>query len=409
MNRPKIARAMDHLDDDLIAGAVSDNKKISKKGARTMKNIWTKVAAAAASLAILAGGGIFLAQSFGGSSMNANAIVALDVNPSIEIEVNENNEVVRVEALNDDARIVIGDKKYETYKLDVVVDALIGSMLRNGYLSVEQNSILISVDSQNAETAAFLQESISQEIAALLMQNQIDSSVITQTFEKKEQSAEGVSAAKATLIQRIVDAKLTNSKGLPYTYDELVQLNVNELKLLIESKDAQVDGIQSSGSASESKYIGKEQALTIAYEKASVTADLVCNVEIELDFEKSINAMLYEIEFDTAEYEYEYEIDAITGAIIDEDVEIKDPDDDDDDDGVAVLPDNCIEKQAALAIAYEHANVTADNAKDVDCDLESFNGKSYFSIEFEANGNEYEYAIDSATGEILHSKMEKDD
>lgn len=54
--------------------------------------------------------------------------------------------MLRVNALNEDGRIVLGDMNFSGSSLDVTVNALVGSMLRNGYLSELANSILVSVD-----------------------------------------------------------------------------------------------------------------------------------------------------------------------------------------------------------------------------------------------------------------------
>ncbi len=409
MKRAKITKAMDYLDDDLIAGAM-ETKSTLQGGTQIMtrNSIWTKVAAVAAGVAILAGGGFALTQYAG--SVNANAIVAFDVNPSLEIEVNGKQKVVEVTALNADAEIVIGDMNFKNVDLDVTVNALLGSMLQHGYLSTDQNSILISVDCNNASKAATLQESILADVTALLSGNNIELSVITQTFDKDKvpEQDKGGSAAKATLIEKILATGITNADGIPYTYEQLAELKVHDLKLLLDSKGIQIGGAHADGHAGKGNYIDKQQALDIAFAKAEITAEQALRVEIELDFDKKLNAMLYEVEFEFGDVEYEYEINATTGDILKEEIEAKDADDTDDDE-LTTAPEGCIGKRAALDIAYAHAGISAENARDVDCDLKTFNGTPYFSIEFEVGNQEYEYAVHATTGEIIHSRVAIDD
>ncbi len=403
MKRPKIARAMDYLDDDLIEGALR-NTKISEKGARTMKNsIWTKVAAVAAGLAILVTGGVMVTNYMG---VNASAVVALDVNPSIEIEVNGKEKVVDVDALNAEAELVLGEMDLINVDLDVAINAIIGSMYTNNFLTAEQNSILISVDCRSSVKATTLQESISQEVTALLAGHNIEASVITQTFEKGNPQGNGqdVSAAKAALIEKIVAAGITTNDGIPYTYEQLVGLKVNELKQMLESKNAQVGGIQSSGNAGKGEYIGKQQALDIAYGQAGVSAEEAKRVEVELDFDDDTKTMLYEIEFEVGELEYEYDINATTGEIVKAKTEAAD-------DGYAPTtpPEGNISREDALNAAYAKAGVTAADVRDVDCEFKSFNGRTYYSVEFDVGATEYEYTVDATTGEILREKIESDD
>ncbi len=402
MKRGKISKAIDYLDEDLVLRAMEKNQaENTNKGARIMKrSIWTKVAAIAASLVILITGGIFLAQNLNG--LNANAIIALDVNPSIELEVNKDEKVVDVKALNDDATTVIGGMDLKGVDLEVAVNALIGSMVENGYITIDQNSILISVDTENDRRASALQKSVSDKITAVLGQKDIQSSVITQNFDNAN-AQNGVSAGKAALINRIITKGITNSKGIPYEYEQLVHLNVNELKLMLESKGIKIDGIQTSGTASDGRYIGRERAIEIAYTDAGATLDTIARLEIDLDFDDDTRTMLYEVKFDYNGKEYEYELNAVTGEIVERDVGI-----DDDDDNVTP-PDGAIGNDAALNAAYAHAKIDGANAREIDCELEYFNGRYYYEIDFEIGNTEYEYIIDALTGEVINSKTEIDD
>ena len=61
--------------------------------------------------------------------------VSLDVNPSIEIQVNKKEQVLMVNPRNEDAEVVVGDMDFKGSSLDVTINALIGSMLHNGYLN----------------------------------------------------------------------------------------------------------------------------------------------------------------------------------------------------------------------------------------------------------------------------------
>ena len=78
-------------------------------------------------------------------------VIGIDVNPSLELKVNKQNEVREVIANNDDAKKVLQDMDLVGSDANVAVNALIGSMVQLGYLSDLSNSILISVDGKNSE------------------------------------------------------------------------------------------------------------------------------------------------------------------------------------------------------------------------------------------------------------------
>ncbi len=324
MNRSKIAKALDYLDDDLIAEASEEKiDALPIENARKplfTKKIWGRVGAVAAAAVLLITGGVWAANAIGQNQ--TFAVVAFDVNPSLEIRVNQEDEVIKVIPLNEDAKTVVEKMDFKGVGLDVTVNALIGSMLKHGYLSIEQNSILISVNTKNDGKAAALQRELSQSVSALLLGGNIEASVITQTFDYQSEQS-GVSAAKAALIHKIVAAGLTRSDGSKYTYEQLSSLRVHELKLMLESKGFSVDGIEFSGKASEGKYIGEHQALEIVCQHAKVTI-AAKDAEIELDFDDDSKTMVYEVEFTLGGFEYEYELNAVTGAIIDFEKEIDD-------------------------------------------------------------------------------------
>ncbi len=405
MKRSKITRAMDHIDDSLIAQAAMDTQS-SRKGGSPMKGKfnWKQWTAVAAMFVLLVTGVVLISQNVGAQG----AIVALDVNPSLEIEVNAKGRVEEVIALNEDAEIVIGTQDFHNVPLDVTINALIGSMLQHNYLNENQNSILVSIDAKSSHKANDLQKTLSESIAQLLQNQNINASVITQTYDKDEthDNNSGVSAAKACLIKRIVEAGLTNADGVVYTYEELVALTVNELKLILDSKGIQVGGLASTGTASDGNLIGTEQALAIALAKSAVTKEEVVGLEVEFDFNKKFKAMVYEIEFHVGDMEHEYEIHGVTGEILEE--KVKSDREDDKDEDEATLPEGAITIENALAAAYAHAGVSAEDAREVEWEVEKERGKVVYSIEFKSGMTEYEYAIDVMTGEIVTHEWELD-
>ena len=75
-----------------------------------------------------------------------DSVIGLDVNPSVELRINSREKVLEARALNTDAQNILDGMELRGTDLDVAVNALIGSMLKNGYISDLANSVLISVD-----------------------------------------------------------------------------------------------------------------------------------------------------------------------------------------------------------------------------------------------------------------------
>ena len=203
-------------------------KNIAKKQSRN--HLWAKrFGGIAAAFVLLAG----CAVGYGAYRQNyaVDTTVSLDVNPSVEIQVNRKDQVLEVTPLNEDGKRVIGDMDFSGSDLDVTVNALIGSMLQNGYLSELANSILISVDNDDAQRGAELQEQLTQEVNNLLQTNSFSGAVLSQTVSddntlRAQAEQYGITLGKAQLIQQIA---AENSR---YTFADLVPLSINELNLL---------------------------------------------------------------------------------------------------------------------------------------------------------------------------------
>ena len=110
-----------------------------------------------------------------------DSIVALDVNPSIELKINKEEEVISAEALNGDAGTILDGMDLKGTKLNVAINALIGSMVKNGYLSDLANSVLVSVENEDREKGAALQQRLTAEIDSILQQNMLEGAVLSQT------------------------------------------------------------------------------------------------------------------------------------------------------------------------------------------------------------------------------------
>ena len=104
-------------------------------------------------------------------------------------------------------------------------------------------------------------------------------------------------------------------------------------------------------------------------------------------------------------YEYEYEVGAYEPRVLSFDKETMD-----DDDVPATQPAEVkISAEEAKAAALQKAGLTAEQVKNVTCELEEDDGVVYYEISFTAGGFEYEYEISAADGKVLFSEKEAND
>lgn len=88
------------------------------------------------------------------------SVISLDVNPSIALTVNRQEKVLSAQPMNDDAAVVLEGMELKGTQLDVALNAIVGSLLKNGYVDELANSILITVEDDDAARGTRLQQSL---------------------------------------------------------------------------------------------------------------------------------------------------------------------------------------------------------------------------------------------------------
>ena len=402
----KLRRAYSHAAPDVLDSVLSsceDTKdKVIVMTEQKKRSPWIRRGMGIAAALVLLLGGAAGVRLYSVNRAVAST-VSLDVNPSVEIQVNQKDRVLRVNALNEDGRIVLGDMNFSGSSLDVTVNALVGSMLRNGYLSELANSILVSVDNGDPAKGAALQTRLTEEINSLLQTDAFTGAVLSQTVSadstlQKLADTYGISLGKAQLIREIAD------KNPLYTPEDLAKLTINELNLLASAGSGALDKVESVGTASDKAYIGADKARDAALRHAGVTAADAAKLEVELSCEKGV--MVYEVEFEAGGYEYDYDVNAKTGDIMKSEKE-RDDEPSQPISGAVTAP--LIGEAKAKEIALKNAGVTAGSLIGYAIELDTENGVMVYEVEFKAGGYEYDYDIDAKTGKILKRQKERDD
>ncbi len=370
-----------------VLSRISDEKgsPIMTKKKNHRKFISGAIAACLA-LAILGGGGTYYSKAYAVSS-----IVSLDVNPSIELRVNSREKILACNPLNDEAIAILADmdggKDLKGVDLGVAVNALIGALVRNGYLDSVSSSILISVEDKNEERAAKLRREVTETVDSVLAANSSGASVLSQTLNKDTNldsiaKNNNISTGKAALVSQV--CALNGSLDLT----QLAALSVDELNDLLE--------VGAPGMP-----IGKNAAADIALADSGLNS---AGAHIEVDSDIDDIPAHYDVEVEYAGVEYEYKIDAYTGAIIE-----KKTDTHTGHETVAVpaTPEKTtdIGLEAAKATALKHAGVSVQNAVFTKSEIDHDDGVVEYEFEFIVGNIEYECKV-NASGKVIKFETE---
>ena len=464
----RLARAVAKTAPDDLAGVLSRCEE--QKGTENPMNAvkrnhtrpWRAMIAACLALFLLAGGGgVFYQQA-----MAVSSVVSLDVNPSIELRVNRGEKVLSCTALNGEAREILADMDggadLKGTKLDVAVNAIVGSLVRRGYLDRVSSAILISVEDKDETRAQRIQQELTDIVGAVLRLESREAAVLSQTVAGDSALAaqareSGVSTGKAALIRRV---RAVNSA---LDFDALAALSVEELRELLEAGapalpigtaaarkaaedyagfrdaaaevdpeldegcyevelhhptlgelDYRVDaytgkilsGQRDVGKAASSgaSPVGIESAKTAALNHAGLSAVSVTFTKAEQDWEDG--RLEYDIEFVSGDWEYDYTVSA-SGASLDWEREPLE----EDDAHHASAPSSSadIGAEAALSAALRHAGVARGAVRELEYERDWEDGRLVYEIEFLSGGMEYDYTVSAADGSILWHEAEADD
>ncbi len=395
----KIKSAFKNITPDNFQKILSESKqqKGSVVSMTTNNNrIFKKFAAVAAAFIILALGISLISVNYFGNQLVSS--VSLDVNPSVNIQLDRNEKVIDVIPFNEDGEKIIGTMDFKGSDLTVTINALVGSMLRNGFLSDIQNSVLVTVEGENHDKNEQIRKRVEDEISAVLNGGNFEAAIVKQEINDEDDALEdfakkhNISEGKAKLVHEI-------AKELPHhTPEELAKLSINELNILVENTVK----IETQGEASKKKYIDTDKAWEIALNKAAVNKNEIYDTSAKMESDDGI--IVYDIDFSANNIEYEVEINATTGAIINFDKESVD-----DDFTVTVKPsvenqENAsaknIGEDEAKSIALKKAGVSASTIKNYVCKSDTDDGVKVYEIEFTAGNYEYDIEINAQNGKI---------
>ena len=389
----RLASALEKTAPDDVSGVLSrcevrKGTVSSMKANHTIKKKWATLVAACLAVILLGGGGVLYQQANAAAS-----VVSLDVNPSIELRVSRSEKVLACAPLNEDAKAILADMgggaDLKGAKLDVAVNAIVGSLVRNGYLSSISSAIMISVEDKNTARAEKLQRELTDAVDGVLQTSDAKASVLTQTLTQdaaREQQARenSISTGKAALVNRVLAINPT------LQFEALSKLSVEELKDLAEA-------------GAPAMPIGKDKALSIA--AAAFSRDLADEIRYsEVDAELDESPAQYEVEITGQKgEEIEYKIDAYTGTILESKRETEEK-------TSAAQPTSSgdIGHAKAKSIALNHAGVSESKVYDMEIELDEEDGTLVYEVEFKSGGMEYSYEINAATGAIVKQEAEPD-
>ena len=177
MKGEELLKALTDVDEDLVCQAEETPME---------RNVWKKVTALAACLALVTLGVFgFLGREGVQGQLPVEPIktsvsyLTIDVNPSIRFKV-ESGKVTECVAVNDDAQPILEELDLSGKSLQEAMPMVIAALVEQGYLAQEEQSLVLLVAAYGGDQSVELLETATQTAKESLESQQIDTFIVSQ-------------------------------------------------------------------------------------------------------------------------------------------------------------------------------------------------------------------------------------
>lgn len=237
--------------------------------------------------------------------------VYIDVNPSFTISLNRYDKVISVYGNNRESKELIKERPKTNRELEDTVKDVISLVKENDYLTKDDNSILLSVSSEENEKENDLLLSIFDAVTSKNDDN-TEYNIITQCCDKDD-STERKAKNNDTSVGKVCFVKEIAS-NTPYTFDNLISLRINDLANIIVDNNIKLkDSININGKISSDTIINKEKAVEIAFDNLNIEKG---SADSYIELGSSSKTLVYIVTINYNKTNCVFKIDAHSGEIV---------------------------------------------------------------------------------------------
>lgn len=167
-----------------------------------------------------------------------DSVVFIDVNPSIKLVTNRKEQIIGLEALNQDAQSIISNLEYKGLDVDLITQKILNRLIEKGYLNNKNDVILVSVYNKDELRSQKLQQHLKNDIYSFFEISENAPVIITQIIKRSDVNNEQpdedeISEGKRVLINKIL--MLNDNLSMDVLKSKSIQ------ELIIYAKDLDID------------------------------------------------------------------------------------------------------------------------------------------------------------------------
>lgn len=360
----------------------------SKRSSLGLKTVMQLVAACVALVLVV--GGIFYYRG----NLMVDSLVDLDVNPGIELLTNQKNRVLEAYATNGDGDKVLSGMDLQNVDLQVALNAIVGSMVQQGYMTKDTKGVLVTVQNKDQKKADNLRKLVVKEMEIALSTEDMNAAVFHQVISSQNNNASAFARKNNISLGKAVFVLNLANKASSLNAKELAKMKISEIAKLVADKNIDIRDIieydsddslwENIADAIEDINEGDDDYIVATTQQESTQAVQVQPTETKAVAQTETQAATQTQPQTHAQTQPQTQ--AQTKA--------------------QPQHGGRISADKAKAIAFGHAGVSAGQVRDLSVE---YDDDGVYEIDFKVGNMEYDYEIGAVDGSIRKADVEQDD
>ena len=174
----------------------------------------------------------------------AASTIYMEINPAIQLDLDEEDQVIEIIALNDDAEDFIHylDDIIDTDVLDAI-DSIVEKALEKGFLNKDRPVILYDVVSENAQLSTALSQRIEAKIPAIATQHLPNLDMFRGNSRPHDEDRNTPVSNPAEVMRNNLIRQILNEFPDDYTIEDLRNLSITELRRILVPQNGPPSGV----------------------------------------------------------------------------------------------------------------------------------------------------------------------
>lgn len=364
-------------------------RRIERKSTSPGLKTVMQLAAACVALVLLVGG-IFYYRG----NLMVDSLVDLDVNPGIELLTNQKNRVLEAYATNGDGDKVLSGMDLQNVDLQVALNAIVGSMVQQGYMTKDTKGVLVTVQNKDQKKADNLRKLVVKEMEIALSTEDMNAAVFHQVISSQNNNASAFARKNNISLGKAVFVLNLANKASSLNAKELAKMKISEIAKLVADKNIDIRDIieydsddslwENIADAIEDINEGDDDYIVATTQQESTQAVQVQPTETQASVQTQAKSQAQTQPQTHAQTKPQTKVQT----------------------NAQPQTSGRISADKAKAIAFGHAGVSAGQVRELSVE---YDDDGVYEIDFKVGNTEYDYEIGATDGSIRKADVEQDD